>query len=60
MTARLILSPFPWELRSASGTTVVKLFDLAFQIGLNLLAIRGLRGRRGDDPRSFCMRATCS
>lgn len=53
MTARLILSPFPWELRSASGTTVVKLFDLAFQIGLNLLAIRGLRGRRGDDPRVF-------
>ena len=53
MTTRLVFSPFPWEIRSASGATIIKVIDLSLQVWLNFLAIRNLRRRDGRDKMVF-------
>ena len=53
MTIRLIFSPFPWEISGASGSTLIKVGDLALQLALHIMAIRSLRTRDGLDPLVF-------
>jgi len=53
MTIRLILSPFPWEIRSAGVTTLIKIIDISLQLSLHVLAISNLRRRNGRDKTVF-------